>query len=312
MVSKRVIIAVVLVISLLFVVGCSGIIGTKKPKDQGPEGTFRTGMQGLVLKLVPGSPPPEVYEGDRMDVSVEYVNKGAFDITGGYLYIGGYDKNYLRFDKNMYSGVNAKGKDEFNPEGNIVNTVTYSIGAVNLPDNADIFPQTIKATACYKYRTYAIGKTCIDPDPYGIGYGEKVCTVSAPQVGSSQGAPVAVSSVEAQTSRNRVQFKVNIANVGGGAVIDNAAPISDCDIKLDRTQIDKVDIRAKFSTTDMRCEPSTVRLTNNNGFAICHWEGDIGTEAYETSLDIQLDYGYRSSISADVRIHRLPGKYTYG
>lgn len=306
---KNTIMAILLVVLLLFISSC-GSIGTKKPNDQGPQGTFRTGTQGLVLKFVPGSPPPEVYEGDRMDVAVEYVNKGAFDISGGYIYLSGYDKNYLRFDSNMLSGINAKGKDEFNPEGNMINTYTFSIGAVNLPNNADIFPQTIKASACYKYRTYAIGKTCIDPDPYGVGYGDKVCTLSPPQVGSSQGAPVAVTSVEAQTSRNRVQFKVNIANVGGGTIIDNAAPITDCDIKLDRTQIDKLDVRSKFSDKEMKCEPSTVRLTNGNGFAICHWEGDIGREAYETLLDVELDYGYRSSIASDVKIHRLPDKYT--
>ncbi|PIN87242.1 hypothetical protein COV19_00540 [Candidatus Woesearchaeota archaeon CG10_big_fil_rev_8_21_14_0_10_44_13] len=294
---------------LLSVAGCSG--STKKPKNQ-LDGTFRTGSQGLVLKFVTGAPPPEVYEGDRMDASIEYVNKGAFDVTSGYIYLGGYDKNYLHFDRDMYSGISAKGKDEFNPDGNLINTATFSLGSVNMPDNADIFPQTIKATACYKYRTYAIGKACIDPDPYGIGYAEKVCAMGPPQISGSQGAPVAVTSVEAQTSRNRVQFKVNVGNVGGGTVIDNAAPITDCDSKLDRTQIDKIDIRAKFSDNEMKCEPSTIRLTGGNGFAICHWEGDLGREAYETLLNIELDYGYRSSISADVKIRRLPGKYTYG
>lgn len=305
---KNLLVMVLIVFSLLSISSCSGL---RQPKEDLPTQTFRTGSQGLVMHFIPGGPPPEVYEGDRMDVSIEYVNKGAFDITSGYIYLSGFDKNYLRFDRDMIGGINAKGKDEFNPEGIMVNVYTFSIGQVNLPDNADIFPQTIKATACYKYRTYAIGKTCIDPDPYGVGYGEKVCTVGSPQTGGSQGAPVAVSSVEAQTSRNRVQFKVNIANVGGGTVIGNAAPIVNCHSKLGRTDVDKVDIRAKFSDKYLECEPSTVRLTGGSGFAICHWEGNLGPEAYETLLDIQLDYGYRNSIATDVTIHRLPGSHTY-
>lgn len=306
---KNLLITALLAFMLLSLSSCTG--GLRKPKQEMTSQTFRTGTEGLVMKFIPGGPPSDVYEGDTMDVSIEYTNKGAFDIQGGNIYLSGFDKNYLRFDRDMIGGITAKGKDEFNPEGNIVNTYAFTVSQVNIPNNADIFPQKIKATACYKYRTYAIGKACIDPDPFGVEHEEKVCGVGPPQITGSQGAPVAVSSVEAQTSRNRVQFKVNVANVGGGTVIDNAAPITDCHSRLERTQVDKLDIRAKFSDKDMKCEPSTIRVTGGAGFAICHWEGDLGAEAYETLLNIQLDYGYRNSIAKDVTIHRLPGKHVW-
>lgn len=298
-----------LVMALFYSSGCKGVFS---PSDNiESQGTFRTGTQGIELRFVQGSPPSDVYEGDRMDAVVEYTNRGAFDIESGYLYLSGFDKNYIRFDRTMLAGMRAKGKDEFNPLGDIINTFTFSVDQVNIPNDADLFPQTIKATACYKYRTYAVGRVCIDPDPYGVGYQDKVCIAGAPEVGGSQGAPVAVTSVVQQSAKNRVQFKVNVANVGSGAVIDNAAPIVDCHSKLDRTDIDKVDIKAKFSDNWLKCEPETVRISEGAGFAICHWEGDLGPEAYETMLTIQLDYGYRDSMATDVTIHRLPGKYTY-
>ena len=306
--QKRLLLAALLVLVIISISGCSNI---RKPKDEASQQTFRTGTQGLVMRFIQGSPPPEVYEGDQLDVTVEYTNKGAFDITSGYIYLSGFDKNYLRFDRDMLAGLAAKGKDEFNPLGNIINTFTFTVSPVTMPDNADLFPQGLKATACYKYRTYAIGKVCIDPDPYGVKFEEKICDFKSTTVGGSQGAPVAVTSIEPQTSRNRVQYKVNIANVGGGTVISNSAPIADCHSKLERTEIDKVDIRAQFSDNEMICEPSPVYITGGNGFAICHWEGDVGAEAYETSLTVQLDYGYRNSIATDVRIHRVPGKNTY-
>lgn len=300
----------IMVLLIFLIVAVSSCTGLRRPSEEMEwQETFRTGSQGLYLYFIPGSPPPEVYEGDRLDVSIEYTNRGAFDIESGYIYLSGFDKNYLRFDRDQFEGMRAKGKDEFNPEGDIVNAYTFTVNPINMPDDADIFEQTIKATACYKYRTYAIGRVCIDPDPYGVRYEEKVCYEGYTDIGGSQGAPIAVTSVVPKTSRNIAQFKVYIANVGGGTLIDNAAPIVDCHSRLERTEVDRVDIRARFSDKDMICEPSTVRLTGDSGFAICHWEGDLGPEAYETLLTIQLDYGYRDSIATEIDIRRLPGRY---
>jgi len=301
---KTLITTILMFILLIGITSCSGIIKPSQKANLGE--TFRVGTQGIMLQFVQGSPPPDVYEGDRMDAVVEYTNKGAWDAQGGYIYLSGYDDHYLHFIPNMVAGFNAKGKDEFNPEGNIINTAKFSLSRVEMPDQADIFPQTLKATACYKYRTIANGKVCIDPDPYGTSYQNKVCVMQNPAFGS-QGAPVAVTSAEAQMSQRRVQFKVHVSNVGGGTAIDNARPIINCHSSLQRTDIDKVDIRAKFSDKQMKCEPSTVRLTGGSGFSICHWEGDVGKEAYETMLTIELDYGYSSSIAQQVKIHRIPG-----
>ncbi|MFO8016619.1 MAG: hypothetical protein R6U32_05935 [Candidatus Woesearchaeota archaeon] len=294
---------------LVSLFGCTGL--TEPEEDQSKRQTFRTGSQGLVLNFVRGSPPSDIYEGDRMDVAIEYTNKGAYDIEGGYIHLSGFDRNYLRFDRTMLTGIRAQGKDEFNPQGNMINTHTFTVSSANMPNEQDLFRQTIKATACYKYRTYATGSVCIDPDPFGVSHEEKVCVAGAPQVGGTQGAPVAVTNVEQQSSRRRVQFKVNIANVGGGTVIRPTAPISECHSQLERTDVDMVGVRAEFSDKQLRCEPDIVRISNGGGFAICYWEGDLGDEAYKTSLSIVLDYGYRNSIAKDVTIHRQPGRHTY-
>ena len=67
----------------------------------------------------------------------------------------------------------------------------------------------------------------------------------------TQGAPVAVTSVEETVSRDRVQFKVYISNVGGGDVIDPLAPILECHTALETEEVDKVEIRAWFSNKEL-------------------------------------------------------------
>ena len=123
----------------------------------------------------------------------------------------------------------------------------------------------------------------------------------------TQGAPVAVTSVEETVSRNRVQFKVYISNVGGGEVIADEAPIANCHSALKTGDLDKIGIQAWFSDRTLVCQPDPVRLRGGNGFAVCYYEGNLGEEAYETVLKINLDYGYRTSDKTTTTVYRVPG-----
>ncbi len=267
---------------------------------------YHTGSQGLTLRFLPGSPPESVYKGDPLSIVVEYSNKGAYDITNGHLYISGYDKSYITFTREYMLDLNAKGKSEFNPLGELSKTFEFNDPAVSMPTHVDVYSPKFLVTACYEYKTEAFKEVCIDPDPFSIAPQEKVCTVHDVSFGT-QGAPVAVTHVEETTSKNRVQFRTHISNVGGGTVISDNAPISECHKRLKRDDIDKVKVRAKFSNKNLRCEPETVRLVNGKGIAVCSYEGDLGDEAYLTVLNIELFYGYRTSIQGRTDIYRIPG-----
>ncbi|MCX6706650.1 MAG: hypothetical protein NT001_00740, partial [Candidatus Woesearchaeota archaeon] len=79
-------------------------------------------------------------------------------------------------------------------------------------------------------------------------------------------------------------------------------------IRLKRTDIDKVTINAKFSNKQLVCDPEIIQLVSGSGISICSYEGSLGNEAYQTVLNIELFYGYRSSIQGTTNIYRVPGK----
>lgn len=275
---------------------------------------FHTGTQGLQLRLLPGNPPQRLYSGDPLNVLVEFTNKGAYNIEDGRLYLSGYDREYLVFDRDQFLGFQAEGKSELNPEGIISEIAEFKDPAVSMPPETDRFKQIVKATACYSYKTFASPMICIDPDPLNIDPEDKVCQVQ--NVGmNSQGAPVAVKQVEVDSARGRVQFKIHVQNVGGGTVIESRegyVPIDRCHALLQRDEIDKVEIYAYLSQDRvLDCKPNLIRLTNGRGFAFCSYTGlDTESEAYLTALNIELSYGYRNSIATSMDILRLPGEDT--
>ena len=190
------IIAVLLVI--LLIAGCTGLKRGKEPS----RGTydFRVGSDGLELNVLPGTPPPQLYEGDNLNLIVEYTNKGAYDISNGKMYISGYDPKYIQFFPDQLSSFNAEGKSAFNPEGELSQVAVFEDTSVSLPPNTEIFPQTFKVTACYAYKTLANALVCIDPDPFSIQAEDKVCVVRSISLGT-QGAPVAVTKIEEVVSK---------------------------------------------------------------------------------------------------------------
>ncbi len=305
--SAPVILLTFLVIILLLA-GCTGLRRTGRGVQ---EYSFHTGTQGLDLHFLPGNPPQKLYAGDPLNVLVEFANKGAYHLVDGRLYLTGFDREYLVFDREEIIGFSAEGKSALNPEGMISDVAEFKDPAVSMPPETDVFRQIIKATACYSYKTFASPMVCVDPDPLNIEPADKVCQIQ--NIGlNSQGAPVAVKAVEVDAARGRIQFKIIVQNVGGGTVIesrDGYVPIDRCNALLSRDEIDKVEIRAFLSESQpLDCKPLVIRLVNGKGFAYCSFSGlDPRSDAYMTALTIELSYGYRNSIATSVDILRLPG-----
>lgn len=298
---------VILVSLLIAVFVLSGCTGGSTQRESNID--YRTGSQGLELQFLQGNPPTRMYEGDKLALTVEYTNKGAFGITNGRLYLSGYDRQYVTLIPDRVENIVAEGKSQFNPLGQISNVATFTDERVGLPEGGqmtvDSLKQTFKVTACYKYRTIAVAQICIDPDPFSVAPEEKVCITHDVSMGT-QGAPVAVTSAEEDVSRDRVQFKIHVSNVGSGTVIAPDSSINECHIRLERDDIDMVKIKARFSDKELKCQPELIRLTGGSGFSFCSYQGALGNEAYQTLLNVELDYGYRNSIQKDVEIVRLP------
>lgn len=300
--NKKIILCAMIVMIALLLSSCT-TIGTKG--SAGNSQNYRTGTKGIVFNFINNNPPSRIYNGDALTLTVEYVNKGAYDVIGGYFYLTGYDENIIFLDRSA-TNFAAKGKSIYNPDGVLVETASFMDSRIVLPENfnAEELKQNFLLTACYDYETLATPLVCIDPDPYTTNPVEKTCTVKDVSLSGGQGAPVAVTLVQEESSRNKVQFKIHVSNVGGGDVIDPTVSVANCHTQLRTTDMDKVSIHAEFSGRPLLCEPQIIRLSGGSGFAYCSapTEDFRQMTAYNTILNIYIDYGYRDSISKSVQI----------
>lgn len=303
----------ILIIISISILACTN--SSNNSGDVNMDEEYRKGTQGLEMKFLPELPPTSVFDTYPLSVMVEYRNAGASTIDNGIIYLSGYDSRYVNLQSTS-SGDNRwvigglDGKSTFNPKGlysEIAEFTTYSVDVDPIP-GVDSFGQTIKATACYEYVTGAFPLICVDPT---LGRGtvtEKVCTVHPVSLSGGQGAPVSITKVDqemaaGQSGTSKVIFKIAVKNEGRGTPFNVQRGIENCHSELSYADVDIVNLDSvSFSGNNLQCQPSQLRLTGGQGFAICSYEGSFGEDAFETPLSITLRYGYRDSIQTSVRI----------
>lgn len=297
-------ISLFLIFLTIFLFGCTG--GVNSSNKNTATVNYHTGTKGLELKFSQNI-PDKIYAGTPLDVMVEYSNKGAYNIVGGKLYISGFDSQYIKLNPTSLQNMVAEGKSVFNPDGKISQFVTFTDNSVIIPSDVDRMKQTIKATACYVYRTQASADVCINPKTNN-NIREDICQVQPVAISNGQGAPISITRVEEEIYQNKLQFRIYFQNTGGGAVF-RPEVIDNCHTSLNKLDANKINVvKVEFSGRTMRCEPFNPVTVDDSGkgFIFCYYQGDLGQDAYKTNLKIELEYGYRSSIQKEIEILKSP------
>ncbi len=217
--------------------------------------------------------------------------------------------NGYPFDYPDNTGV-LRGDNYYAPGGDQGYIVIKGHVGNNWPAGLDEIDQTLMATACYGYATYAAPKICIDPAPFDET--KKVCTPHDVSWGGSQGAPVAITSLHMDPTPTKVFLTFEIRNVGGGVVF-NPGYLERCSPyfpgRLDSRHKDVVyigDIR--IGKDRLRCSPGyEIRLNNGVGTFTCEYDllqYATAKSAYETPVVVELWYGYQQSVSTHIHVKR--------
>ncbi len=301
----------IVVFLLVLLVACAGGRKAKEPQPV----DFRSGTQGLMLTFVPNLPPPKLFDREPFNAMIQVENRGTSTVGAPY------DRIYLSgFDNTIITGINTygeqipmmEGRGPFMPQGGI-DTVNFRATIQSLTGKRiDKYTPTILATACYNYETVASAQVCIDPNPFSATSVQKVCVPGAVATGS-QGAPIAVTTVNVDASPGKSRFTVRISNVGGGSVfrygpqyMDSCSPYNP---GLGFDEVDFIQV-GEVSVADVSiresCKPMDnsghIRLTNGQATLFCEFVGMREQSPYLTPLNIILRYGYRLSIARPIEI----------
>ncbi len=304
-----------MIMSVIIIVGCGSTSSSRQPEEN-----YRTGSQGISLSFMQNMPPSKVYDDEALPILLEIHNRGATDVTGGMgrVYLSGFDDSIITDISTIGEPIEGlEGRGFYNPEGD-EDILEFEGNVRDLESrNIDKVQATILATVCYPYQTIANPTVCIDPDPYSLSAEEKVCDFNSVSMSSTQGAPVAVTRVDAEAAKGKTKFKIYISNVGGGMVIkdglgylDKCNPHHSENLAFDEiNQVALTDVVIGDVSIKGSCKPLNndfIRLkSGGETYIICTLDGLTGS-AYTTPLRVVLDYGYRSSISRSLEIVQTP------
>jgi hypothetical protein len=308
-------ILVSLFLALMILAGC-GSFGSKKGEPPVSAEFVATGTEGLVMQFVPDQPPAKVYTGAPLSFLFEVRNRGTYQVPSAAFYLTGYDPNIVQVSPPTHIMAQPlDGKTPFNPEGGYM-TIPFEAQNVLLQNNMPSYKPTFMLTACYQYQTIATPLVCIDANPLDTTT-DKACRVQKVYATGSQGAPVAVQSIEAEARPNGMYFRIHIGNSAGegsgsstataGGTVFNMNSMASCPANLQYRDLNFLTYQASISQQPLDCEPATheIRLVNNQATIFCKYLNIPNMAAYQTPLEVKLFYGYKSSISKMVEIENL-------
>ena len=294
-----------LMFSIVAVLASACSLGGQKAQTIGET---HQGTQGIVFNFLSNYPPPIIYTsgGDTgNNIVLEVKNLGSTK-TGAYFYLSGFDKNIIQTGTDQYVLGALDAKTTTNPDGGYtqIQFPSYGTLSINMPKDIDVYPVTIQATACYDYQTLASIPVCVDPDPYSP-VATKACVPHGAAVGAGQGAPVSVTSVEQESLRGQVIFKIRVGNVGDGQVIERGNTPICTQLKYDK--FDRIYYAPfKLGGAAGQCLPNApIRLVNKQALITCVFNVPPGNLAYTTTLDVNMDYGYMASKQQSLQIRKI-------
>ncbi|MBU0667242.1 MAG: hypothetical protein ABIC91_02925 [Nanoarchaeota archaeon] len=236
----------------------------------------------------------------NMDISAFYHGKALLMTMAGLNFSNQGIEFMLRPDNYEYPGGEM---DYITFHGKIKDT---------WPNGLDETDVTFQVQACYLYATYATPVICIDPNPYDES--KKVCIPGQIDMKGSQGAPVAITSIQQESTPKKIIFTININNVGKGEII-HPGYLERCNPyyqgRLSPEHKDVIilaDVRLAGSMQRLDCtQDNIIKLRDGRGKIVCTYELEYATvkSAYTAPLFIELWYGYSENQRRFVHIKRV-------
>lgn len=159
---------------------------------------------------------------------------------------------------------------------------------------------TIRADACYEYKTRAVTKLCVRKDLLTPQEGG-ICEVNANKQTFNSGSPVHIQNFKESTrSKEKVGFTFEVVNVGTGDVFERNA---NCD-REDRRKENRVYLKIDTGLSGLQCTGLSPTATGAEGWATLYSDRKIiscsqfisNMADYEQLVNIEATYDYEQSI----------------
>ncbi|MFT4297739.1 MAG: hypothetical protein ACMXX5_00955 [Candidatus Woesearchaeota archaeon] len=287
---------------------------------------FRSGREGLRLSIL-GPNEMKLYPGQETTYEeFEFIveNRGASNLENNDIYMRiQMTDNFLVKKDTDIGRITLRSLDEFNNmritslEGKSSyrrtgDQISHFLNTEATPPPQKYTTANIRADLCYRYKTILSDSICINTVKHLPGKG---CSRTRYTYNQGQGAPIRITSIEIReiyTQDDEIQTNIvlEIENVEGNIVSlpDGSNFIEGC---LSRHNINHIKIEsATLGNNQLKCtedDDDIIELIDNKRNIVCTLQGshpDISEGHYDTTLYIELAYGYHTSAVKRVNIVR--------
>lgn len=306
------ILILILIVSMVFVVGCT-------QDDDIVSGAFVGGTNGLSIGFGKDAPPARVFDfdsgengGEDFDILVEVENKGEYDIPGNEIIVTLSGIDVRDFGLNSPHRIldrTLEGQGEFN--GKVVNgdkdELIYEGAEYNFDLSAD-WKTTIRADICYEYQTKATTSICLKRKATDREI-DDVCQMNDENVQvENSGAPVQIEQVSTRSSASsEIMISFVVRNKGEGLIHPPGTFTNKCIKEEDEEDRLKLEVFSGSGRYAPECSQlgnkniGEVKLTNNEKVVRCRIKTINAPEsAVEEPINIRATYMYRNAISTDL------------
>lgn len=303
----------IIVISLFLLMGasCQDSLRGGSRTSGGTREFDYSGTEGLSVEFIEGIPPENIWRDMSFDVGVDVQNKGLVNIEEGKVCLGGLSSNLFTNAGSCQPLVGEEGPlmGRFDyPDGEIR---SYFWRDYKLTDEYKSYGEDVNhpliVKVCYKEETRVGANACVKNVRRGM---ESLCEPGQLNLKSSQGAPVAVTSIYEEIIPREggvdLRFTIDIANVGDGEVID-LEKFDKENCNFETTEKNKVNIEVALAGyPELDCRKTFVKLgQGEDGTILCKGNVDIAEgESFPLPLNIKLNYGYLSTESSGFTIKK--------
>ena len=302
------IIIIVLIISILFVLGCA-------PKQKGSVTGYIGGVNGLKASFADSEPPEKVLDAnnEQFRITVVLRNEGERDIAPGGVKTTVTGINPVSFqikdstqkNENDITGSKRE-QDKLVPGGQ--DEISYS--ASYKDDEPTDVPFNIGVNVCYKYGTDAVANLCLRKQASARSSEKDVCQIYADKTISNSGAPVQITALsERPAGLNKVKVIFNIENKGKGIVYSKDAFASNpCIPEKEKDRENMINVRVSTNAdAAIKCGKledrgeGAVRLVEGKTIVTCDLDTSrLAETTFENPLKITLDYMYKEDLNKQV------------
>ncbi len=295
---KNKILVAVLVVSLIFIVGCE----TEDNQNLVKKGVFVGGTEGITANFEPFGVTEEgvysIFDEDTFPIELTLHNKGEYEVKKDDVVV-----TLLGPSKEEFTGISSwelKNTDKIDMLSDLVptggeETLTFATDAKYKNKITTLLDRKWFATIDYHYQTQLIiPDVCLKEDLSD----KRVCEIKGEKEFFVSGAPISITSVEESTAGKGIMaLRIKIKKHGSGKVTQTGKDFSVNNERLSYT-VDDASWECKSSG-----KVNEARLLESEAEIVCKLKNPLAENTLETKkVSLTLDYIYRDTIEETLRI----------